>query len=125
RRVLFRSDLTTALGGKLADLRLDGLGRMAALAAPRGGHDAEGAVLLAALHHGDEGLEPRGSGRTRGDLDQRALARLQHGPELGPRARHQLDDARDGGRAEDEIHVRRPLLDALPLALRHGAPNDA
>jgi hypothetical protein len=120
-RLAEEGDLATTLGGELANLRRDGLRRMAAFPAPRGGHDAEGAVLLAALHHGDEGLEPRRAIRPRGELDQGPLARLEHGPALGPRAPHQLHHPRDGRRAEDEIHIRCPLLDALLLQLRHAS----
>jgi hypothetical protein len=81
-------------------------------------------VLLAALHHGDEGLEARARVRLRGDLDERALARLEKGPPLRPRARHQVADAGDGGGAEDQVHVGRALLDGPLPELRH-APHHA
>ncbi len=95
------------------------LGRMAPLAPARRRHDAERAVLLAALHDGDEGLEAARRVRPGGDLDEGALARLEHGAVSGLDARHELADAGDGRRPEHEVDVRRALLDAALLELGH------
>src|SRR4030095_17053089 len=43
------------------------------------------------------------------------------GPPTGPPRPPPSAAAREAGRAEDEIQVRRPLLDALLLELRHAA----
>src|SRR5206468_4992045 len=96
-------------------------GGVAPLAPTRLRHDAEGAVLLASLHHGHEGLEAPGARRARRDLDERTLARLEHGAALAPDPVDQLGHAGDGGRAEDKVDRRRPALDGAPVKLRHAA----
>jgi hypothetical protein len=78
-------------------------------------------VLLAPLHHRDEFLEPPGGRRARGDLDERPLAGLEHGPALAPDPVDQLGDAGDRRRAEDQIDGRRAALDRVLVELRHAA----
>jgi hypothetical protein len=72
---------------------------------------------------GDVRLQPVRGRRPRRDLDQRRLARLEHGTPVAPDALDELGDTRDGRRAEHEIDVRRALLDDALLELRH-APHD-
>src|SRR5207249_2766318 len=72
-------DLLAAGGGQPSDLLDDGVGGMAPFPAAGRRDHAEGAVLLAALHHGDEGFEPIDRLRTGGDLDEGALAGLEDG----------------------------------------------
>src|SRR5215468_661962 len=110
--------------GELADLGDDGRRRMTPLPPAGHGDDAERAVLLAAFHHGDEGLELSRLLGTRGELDERRLARLEHGSARGTGTIDELAHARDGGGAEDEIDVRRALLEPTLPELRH-APHDA
>src|SRR5262249_56768332 len=83
-RLAEQGHLAATLRGEPLDLVDDDLGRMAALAAPRLGHDAEGAVLLTALHHRDEFPEPSAGRRARRDLDERSLAGLEHRSPLSP-----------------------------------------
>ncbi len=54
-----QGDFLAALGGELADLGGDVLGRPALLRAAHAGHDAVGAELVAADHDADVGLERR------------------------------------------------------------------
>ena len=68
-------------------------------------------MLLAALHHGDEGLEPR-RGRRLAVIFTSGASPVSSTGRRSPRARHQIADAGDGGRAEDEVDVG-------------GAPEDA
>src|SRR2546425_1050974 len=98
--------------------------RASTRAAPGHRHHAEGATLLAALHHGDKGLELAHGFGPSGDLDEGGLARLQHGRARRARARHQLTHTRHRGRAEHEVDGRRSLLD-LPLPELGHAAHDA
>ena len=123
-RLAEQGHLAHARGGELPHLRHDGRARVAPLATPGHGHHAEGAPFLAALHHGDEGLELAHGFGSSGDLDEGRLARLQHGGSRGARARHQLTHARHRGRAEHEIDRGRALLD-LPLPELGHAAHDA
>ncbi len=119
-----QGDLAAAFRHELAHLADDRRGRVAALAAARGGHHAEGAVLLAPFHHGDVRLEARRAGGLRGDLHERAFAGLEHGPALAPHFLDELPHPRDRGGAEHEIDLRRAPLDLGLVELRH-ASHDA
>jgi hypothetical protein len=94
---------------------------MAALASARLRYHAEGAVLLAPFHHRHELPQPPGGGRTRRDLDEGALTRLEHGPALAAHPIDELGHAGDGGRAEDEVDRRGAALDRALMKLRHAA----
>jgi hypothetical protein len=95
-RLAEQRHLATSGFDQPADFGDDGLGRVAAFAAARGRHHAERAVLLAALHDGDEGAQRARRRRARRQLDERSLAGVLHGPLAGPHAVHHLTDAGDG-----------------------------
>src|SRR5580765_9052841 len=94
---------------------------MSALTSARLRYHAEGAVLLAPFHHRHELPQPPGGGRARSDLDEGALARLQHGPALAAHPIDELGDTGDGGRAEDQVDRRGAALDRALMKLRHAA----
>src|SRR5262249_18108829 len=107
-----------------ADLIDDGARGVAAFTTARRRDHAEGAVLLASLHHGHEGLQASCSAGPCGDLDELARTCLDDGPTPFLDPGQQLAHPGDRRRSEHEIDVRRALLNLPLLELRH-APHHA
>src|SRR5262249_21937110 len=130
-----QGDLLAALGGQLADLGGDVLGRAALFGAADAGDDAVGAELVAADHDADVGLEGRRPHRRVAhrvvaleaalDLVARRLLAVEAQGELGrPAPAHLVDQLRQPGelaRAADDVHVRGPAADQLLVLLGHAA----
>ncbi len=106
-------DLGVAVSHEVPDLVDDLGGGPAALPAPGERHDAERAVLVAALDHGDVGLERRTAADLAKLVDRILLGKLQ--PQrlaaFGPRGRDELADPLDLPGARHEVDERRPLQD--------------
>ena len=94
--------------------------RPADLLAPRVGYDAEGAVLAAALHDGDEsrGTVCSRLGQAVEFLDLRK-AHVDLRPARSPQSLDHLREPMQGLRTEHQIHVRSARGDALALLAGH------
>ena len=92
------------------------------------GHDAEGAELVAAFLHGDEGRNAAGEDRRR--LRRRQMAELVLGRQFriddaaALRLRQQFRQAVIGLRADDEVDGRLAPLDLGAFGLRDAAGDD-
>ena len=113
-------DLAHAARHEVAGFRQDALGRAADLGAAGIGNDTEGAELVAALLHGQEGRGRAACGGALRQVVELVLGREVgvHGGRLAPRHGGQ---AVIGLRPHDKVHQRHPADDLVPLGLGHAA----